>query len=619
MGKISEVAPPEIFQQLRSRLEQYQPQVAIVSPRPDEMLKDNTVSVKLQVKDLPLFKDERLGLGPHLHVFLDEQPYQAVYDVSEPLVLKDLQPGTHTLRVFAERPWHESFKNDGAYAQTTFHVFTKSPENNPNPDLPLLTYSRPQGSYGAEPILLDFFLANAPLHFVAEEDSETADWRIRVTVNGSSFVIDRWQPIYLKGFNPGKNWVQLEYIDASGNIIQNVYNTTARVITYEPNGSDALSRLVRGEVPLEEAQGIVDPTYKYVPPAPPPQPEAPPEPTVTPTPEPLKTPEPAPVVPLKPATPQPVEPQPVVPEVPAIAPTEQKPQEKLFDRIRRALPKSESPGEPAANPLDRFRKLLPKPDPSVAPVEVVPEAAPAAIDTPEVTPEVPTPEPVAPKENPFDRFRKLLPKPSPSVAPSPVPEPTPEVVPPVIETPEPAPIEPQPSFFDRVRQAIPKPAPSVAPVAAPPEVEIPAEVIEPAPVEPIEPAENPFNRFRRSLPKPTPRVAPVEPAPSVAPEPDPAIAPQVSPFNRFRRSIPQPTLIPEAAEPAEIPSPEPPEPDGRSELEKRLGVKITPVVPPASPPKPQPPAQFQRTSAIPTPESSPVKLPETLEAPDPVP
>jgi hypothetical protein len=148
----------------------------------------------------------RSGLGPHLHVILDNQPYQAVYDLDKPLVFEDLPPGTHTLRVFRLPPWHESFKNEGAYAQTTFHIFTKTTDNNPDPALPLLTYSRPTGSYGAEPIMLDFYLTNAPLHLVAQEsaDDDIADWRIRVTANGQSFVLDRWQPVYLKGFKRGK-------------------------------------------------------------------------------------------------------------------------------------------------------------------------------------------------------------------------------------------------------------------------------------------------------------------------------------------------------------------------------------------------------------------------------
>jgi hypothetical protein len=268
IGGVSEAAPPPLLQELRQLLDRYQPQVAIISPRAGQVLSDTSVTVKFRVVDLPVFKNADFGLGPHLHVLLDNQPYQAVYNLNEPLIFENLRPGTHTIRAFASRPWHESFKNEGAFAQTTFHIFTKTQENAPEPGLPLLTYSRPQGTYGAEPILLDYYLSNAPLHLVARADDrdEVADWRIRATVNGQSFTLDRWQPIYLKGFKPGKNWVQLEYLDGQGNPIQNPFNNTARLLTYEPGGTDSLSRIVRGELTLTEVRGIVDPTY--VPPAP---------------------------------------------------------------------------------------------------------------------------------------------------------------------------------------------------------------------------------------------------------------------------------------------------------------------------------------------------------------
>ncbi|MGM3306991.1 hypothetical protein ACSQ6I_13645 [Anabaena sp. WFMT] len=261
--QFSETAPPDIIQELRSSLEVYQPQVTILTPQPNEVLKDNTVTVRLQVKDLPIFKDPQWQLGPHLHVILDNQPYIAVYDLSQPLILPDLSAGTHTLRVFASRPWHESFKNEGAYAQTTFHLFTKTDDNNPDPNLPLLTYSRPNGSYGAEPIMLDFYLTNAPLHIVSEDNLEDSmsDWRIRCTINDESFILDRWQSVYLKGFKPGKNWVQLEFLDNQGNPVKNVFNSTIRLFNYQPNGKDTLSRMVRGEITADEVRGIVDPNY----------------------------------------------------------------------------------------------------------------------------------------------------------------------------------------------------------------------------------------------------------------------------------------------------------------------------------------------------------------------
>nr|WP_254446974.1 hypothetical protein [Dolichospermum sp. UHCC 0259] len=262
-GTFSETAPPEVIQALRPSLEGYQPQVSILSPQGDEILPDNIVKVRLQVKDLPLFKDPKWQLGPHLHLILDNQPYIAVYDLNQPVVLSDLSPGTHTLRVFASRPWHESFKNEGAYAQTTFHVLTKTEENNPDSKLPLLTYSRPTGGYGAEPIMLDFYLTNAPLHSMAETnpDDTMSNWRIRSTVNGESFILDRWQPIYLKGFKPGKTWVKLEFLDNEGQPVKNAFNTTIRLINYQPNGQDTLSKIVRGELTADEVRGIVDPSY----------------------------------------------------------------------------------------------------------------------------------------------------------------------------------------------------------------------------------------------------------------------------------------------------------------------------------------------------------------------
>lgn len=109
-AEIVEVSPPVIIQQLQSSLATYQPQVTILSPAADQLLKDDRVVVRFQVKDLPIFKDPKWGLGPHLEVLLDNQPAQALYDLNQPLNLEELAPGTHTLRAFAARPWGESFK-----------------------------------------------------------------------------------------------------------------------------------------------------------------------------------------------------------------------------------------------------------------------------------------------------------------------------------------------------------------------------------------------------------------------------------------------------------------------------------------------------------------------------
>ncbi|WP_072044913.1 hypothetical protein [Aliterella atlantica] len=453
-GDIAEVSPPEAIQTLRQSLEIYQPQVNILSPQADEVFQDDKVNVQLQVRDLPIFKNPELKLGPHLHVIVDNQPYIAVYDVNEPLTIPDLAPGTHTLRVFASRPWHESFKNAGAYAQTTFHIFTKTQDNNPDPAQPLLTYSRPKGSYGAEPILLDFYLTNAPLRLAAKDN--VADWRIRCTINGNSFVLDRWQPVYLQGFKPGKNWVQLEFIDEKGNAVKNVFNNTVRIITYEPKGKDTLSKLVRGELSADAARGIVNQNYTAK--------------TPTPEPSPIETPSPTPSSSTTP------EPSPIPTETPT-APEEatQQPQKSggYFNRFRR---QNNQP-----SPLPDITPPIVTPSP--IPVEPTPPEAPLEEDT-AAKEEVETVQPTQKPGGYFNRFRRPVPQPSPE----------PPTLPEIIDTPTvaPSPIPEEPENLDEL----------IEEKAVKEKIET---------TQPSQKLGGYFNRFRRPTPKPSPELSPTLP------------------------------------------------------------------------------------------------------------
>lgn len=263
-SKLTETLTPKVVRELNKNLEFIAPQISIASPQNNQILNDTSVAVKLNVQNLPLFRDEQLGMGPNLHLILDNEPYRSIYSVDEPIILDNLTPGTHTIRVFAARPWHESFKNEGAYAQTTFSILTKTNDNTLDPNLPLLTYNVPSGVYRAEPILLDFYLTNAPLHVVARENpnDEIKDWRIRVTVNGESFILDEWQPIYLQGFERGNNWVQLELLDEEGNNIENAFNNTVRLVTYDPKEQNTLAKLVTGKLSAEQARPIVVQDYE---------------------------------------------------------------------------------------------------------------------------------------------------------------------------------------------------------------------------------------------------------------------------------------------------------------------------------------------------------------------
>ena len=263
-SELSETAPPVLIRKLGRIIDNYTPQVSILEPLPDQLLNNTEVTIQLKVDDFPLFKDENLQMGPHLHFILDNEPYRSIYSVDEPIVLENLAPGTHTIRVFAVRPWDESFKNQGAYAETTFHILTKTQENNPDPQVPLLTYSRPNGTYGAEPIMLDFYLSHFPSEEIIRNSSTEGlpPWRVKATVNGESFILEQWQPVYLTGFKEGNNWLQLELLDDEGNSIKNTFNNTVRLIAYDPETKDSLARIVTGKIDLENAIAIVDQNYE---------------------------------------------------------------------------------------------------------------------------------------------------------------------------------------------------------------------------------------------------------------------------------------------------------------------------------------------------------------------
>jgi hypothetical protein len=373
---IIEVSPPAEIQRLSRLLDQYEPQVSIISPKPEEVLNDTQVNVKFDVKNLPIFKNADFGLGPHIHVTLDNQEYKAVYDLNQTATFDNLGVGTHTIRAFASRPWHESFKNQGAYAQVTFNVFTKTDENTPQAKTPLLTYSRPVGTYGAEPIMLDFYLQNAPLHLIAKDDPLINDWQVRATIDGQSFTFDRWEPMYLKGFKQGKNWVKLELIEDDGDAIANVFNSTAHLIDFQPDGQDTLARLIRDEK-IANIEAIVNPDYVSPAPEVPsaPAPEVSPAPVI---PAPVESVSPAPVetpkalVPIlapkaeekesKPAAVIPVPTAPVKVTPVKVTPVKVAPEEiaPKVEPIKDAIPESISEKEPNAIAPSRAKDYLTK-------------------------------------------------------------------------------------------------------------------------------------------------------------------------------------------------------------------------------------------------------------------
>ncbi len=371
---LSETAPPVVIKQLAT-VAAGSPQVTVLSPRPDEVVTTNNVLVNLQVQGTPIFKNAALGLGSHLHVLLDRTPYQSVYDLAQPLILNNLTPGTHTLQVLLAKPWHESWKNPGAFAQVTFHVLAKSAES-PAATTPTLVYNEPDDTYGAEPVLLDFYLANAPSHRDAQQHLVN-DWRVRTTINDQSFEVNQLSPFYLKGLKPGANLVKMEYLNAQGQPLDSIL----RVVNYQPNGTDSLSRLLRNELSLNDALSLFNPAKAVVaiaPAVPNPQLAWPPTTPFIIPPAPPLTPPPVAAVPLAPVMAVPVLPTPAPVPIPS-APPVLLPSSSLQAPLPAMAPLPPTipvPVIPA--PLNSGFNYQVKPLPLPAPVSPQPSALPSA-------------------------------------------------------------------------------------------------------------------------------------------------------------------------------------------------------------------------------------------------
>ncbi len=208
----------------------------IVSPDNGEVLEEGeTVEVEMELdgyelrKQTPGYKEKGLaysGKGQHIHLILDDNPYNAIYDISEPVELEDLDPGFHVLQAFPSRSWHESVKADGAFSVTTFFVGEKE-EPTLDTDEPFLVYSRPKGTYkgeDAKKIMFDFYAANC--------DIGPDDYTVELTIDGEyTTTIDSWTPHWVTGLGPGDHLFEAELIDPDGDPVENGFNPITREIT----------------------------------------------------------------------------------------------------------------------------------------------------------------------------------------------------------------------------------------------------------------------------------------------------------------------------------------------------------------------------------------------------
>ena len=261
--------PQKLVDMMKERGEQDKaaPTLKIVEPAGGATIASSTVKVKLTLGgDLKGYKtgmNEETHTGNHIHVILDNQPYEAYYNLGQEFELRNVADGDHTLRVFPSRPWHESYKNEGAFQMVKFAVknggaqpekpattangetmanaetakptpegrdMKESTAGDVDPKKPLLTFSRPKGEYKGNDttdIMIDFWLSNAKLV------GDGGEYKVRYTINDvEPRILEKWAPIWLSRWADGKHTIKLELLDKDDNVVDNGgYNVTTREIT----------------------------------------------------------------------------------------------------------------------------------------------------------------------------------------------------------------------------------------------------------------------------------------------------------------------------------------------------------------------------------------------------
>ena len=108
---LSTVGEPSRIADLRAKRGEQDaaaPVLRIVEPANGATVDGSTVRLRVALSgDLKGYrpgKDPATGLGNHVHVILDNQPYEAWYNIDEPFELRNVSPGKHTIRVFPSRP-----------------------------------------------------------------------------------------------------------------------------------------------------------------------------------------------------------------------------------------------------------------------------------------------------------------------------------------------------------------------------------------------------------------------------------------------------------------------------------------------------------------------------------
>ncbi len=224
LATLQEVAPPLAVKQIREKLNKYHPNIKVDTSIEDVVIEKEDFELVLKVFDWPMINDPQLGIGPHVAVQLDDLPLRRLTEVENGelhVLFKNLSPGSHRVSAYAAYPWGEAVNAFDSKIQLKVHIFEKLDGTQPNENQPWLNVVSPNNSWQSEPVLIDWILWNSPIQEIKENDSF---WKLKITINGESFVMNQQEPIWVKGLNKEENLIKFELLDAFDNPIYPFFN-----------------------------------------------------------------------------------------------------------------------------------------------------------------------------------------------------------------------------------------------------------------------------------------------------------------------------------------------------------------------------------------------------------
>jgi hypothetical protein len=255
------VEPPGAVQHLHQALAKHHPQLSLISPLDGSQLLGGPLNLELKIEDWPVVNDIELGLGAHVAIQIDGQtPIRLSERNGNRLTLElpPLSPGSHRFTAYAAYPWGEAVKTPGASLHWSLDQLRPLMGSQPKRDAPWLAVVSPAELGSDSPLLLDWLVWNAPLQNLKAGD---ARWRLRISVNEDSFVVDQQDALWLQGIDnqKGINTVQMELLNGIGESLEPMFNNQLRAVPERQNPKPIWLRSSLNETELARLLGETKP------------------------------------------------------------------------------------------------------------------------------------------------------------------------------------------------------------------------------------------------------------------------------------------------------------------------------------------------------------------------